>query len=100
MTKVELPTPRQQQIINYIYWRHGFDHPVTFQDIADYCGVVKSAAAQHLRSLRKKGYVEWVPLKATTLRLTRLGELTANKTVRVDPDAMEGLAAMVKHNDE
>lgn len=46
----------------------------TFREVGDEVGIVSlNGVSDHLRALKKKGWVDWIPMKSRTLRILSRG---------------------------
>ena len=63
-------TSRQQEVLDFVQSATERDgHPPTIRDIAAHFGIRVHAVSCHLRLLREKEAITWVPGAARTLRV-------------------------------
>lgn len=78
------PTPRQLEVLRVIrIEREELGHAPTLRELAVLLGCSSTnAVADHLRRLRARGWLDWHPGRARTLRLTALGARFAASATR------------------
>jgi repressor LexA len=57
LQNMELLTPKQQLVLEFVASRLGENHPPSQREIADHFGLAQNAAYQLVRYLRRKGYI-------------------------------------------
>ena len=63
-------TQKQHEVIKFIEeYSDANGFPPTFRDVAEAMGITVRAAHDHIKRLRKKGYLTYEPRKPRTLRI-------------------------------
>ncbi len=74
MTKLQALTDRQRQVYDYIQDRiKEWGYPPTIREIGEHLGIKSTnGVADHLKALKRKGYLEQENMKSRTLRPTSM----------------------------
>ena len=64
------PTDRQRDVLDFIL-SHIAEHqrPPTWREIGDHMGITKNGVGDHLKALRRKGYIEMDGPRARAVRV-------------------------------
>jgi repressor LexA len=77
------PTPKQKKVLDFVQSRQLKGATPSMREIAAHFGYTLTAAADHLRALKRKGIVKWEPRQARSIQIVSPFEKFKSATIQV-----------------